>query len=227
MRSIELVMGAYAEKFGEDKETWAISGLLHDADYEAYPEKHPQIIVDKLKALGEDKIAHAISAHYTKWNVPYENLLDKALLACDELTGFIIACCQVRPDGISSLETKSVIKKLKDKSFAAKVERDEVYKGRIGLRYYITNAGSASCMVPMFVPPSFNSPATPYIYAALDMAVDGFGDAREAASAVSDLWNQAYELQSLQVGVNGSRIYVDDFEVNPGNSIFMYDITLF
>ena len=129
MRSIELVMEAYAEKYGENKETWAIAGLLHDADYEAYPEKHPQVIVEKLKSLGEPEIAHAVSAHYTKWNVPYNSLLDKALLACDELTGFIIACCQVRPDGINSLESKSVIKKLKDKSFAAKVERDEVYKG--------------------------------------------------------------------------------------------------
>jgi len=129
MRSIELVMEAYAVKFGENKEEWAIAGLLHDADYEAYPDQHPQIIVDKLRSLGEEKIAHAISAHYTKWNVSYDTLLDKALLACDELTGFIIACCQVRPDGISSLEPKSVIKKLKDKSFAAKVERDEVYKG--------------------------------------------------------------------------------------------------
>jgi len=129
MRSIELVMAAYAEKFGENQEKWAIAGLLHDADYEAFPEKHPAIIVEKLRALGEEEIAHAISAHYTKWNVPYNSLLDKALLACDELTGLTIACCQVRPDGISSLEPKSVIKKLKDKSFAAKVERDEVYKG--------------------------------------------------------------------------------------------------
>lgn len=129
MRSIELVMTAYAEKFGENTEAWAIAGLLHDADYEAFPEKHPGIIVEKLRGLGEEKIAHAISAHYTKWNVPYTSLLDKALLACDELTGFIIACCQVRPEGVSSLEPKSVIKKLKDKSFAAKVERDEVYKG--------------------------------------------------------------------------------------------------
>lgn len=129
MRTIELVMEAYAEKYGEDKEEWAIAGLLHDADYEAYPEKHPHVIVDKLRELGQEKIAHAISAHYTKWNVPYETLLDKALLASDELTGFIVACCQVRPDGITSLETKSVIKKLKDKGFAAKVDRDEVYKG--------------------------------------------------------------------------------------------------
>jgi len=129
MRTIELVMEAYAEKLGEDKEEWAIAGLLHDADYEVYPEKHPHIIVEKLNDMGEEKIAHAISAHYTRWGVSYDNLLDKALLACDELTGFIVACCQVRPDGITSLETKSVIKKLKDKGFAAKVDRDEVYKG--------------------------------------------------------------------------------------------------
>lgn len=129
MRTIELVMEAYAEKFGEDKEQWSIAGLLHDADYEAYPEKHPNIIVEKLRSMGEEKIAHAISAHYTKWNVSYDNMLDKALLACDELTGFIVACCQVRPDGITSLETKSVIKKLKDKGFASKVDREEVYKG--------------------------------------------------------------------------------------------------
>lgn len=129
MRTIELVMEAYAEKFGEDKEKWAIAGLLHDADYEAFPEKHPNIIVEKLRVMGEEDIAHAISAHYTRWNVSYDSLLDKALLACDELTGFIVACCQVRPDGITSLETKSVIKKLKDKGFASKVDRDEVYKG--------------------------------------------------------------------------------------------------
>ena len=129
MRTIELVMEAYAEKYNENKDEWAIAGLLHDADYEAFPDKHPQLIVEKLRGLGQEKIAHAISAHYTKWNVPYDTLLDKALLATDELTGFIVACCQVRPDGITSLETKSVIKKLKDKGFAAKVERDEVYKG--------------------------------------------------------------------------------------------------
>ncbi|MBS1559115.1 MAG: HD domain-containing protein [Bacteroidetes bacterium] len=129
MRTVELVMEAYAVKLGQNKEPWALAGLLHDADYEAYPEKHPHIIVEKLNTLGEHEVAHAISAHYTHWNVPYETLLDKALLACDELTGFIVACCQVRPDGIASLETKSVIKKLKDKGFAAKVDRNEVYKG--------------------------------------------------------------------------------------------------
>jgi len=129
MRTVELVMEAYAGKLGENNQEWAAAGLLHDADYEPFPEKHPQVIVEKLRSLGEDKIAHAISAHYTKWGVSYETTLDKGLLACDELTGFIVACAQVRPEGIASLEPKSVIKKLKDKGFAAKVDREEVYKG--------------------------------------------------------------------------------------------------
>ncbi|HEY0742304.1 MAG TPA: HD domain-containing protein [Chryseosolibacter sp.] len=129
MRTVELVMSAYSEKFGEDKEEWAVAGLLHDADYEAHPDQHPNVIVQLLRDKGEEKIAHAISAHYTKWNVPYTNSLDKALLAVDELTGFIVACSQVRPDGIATLEPKSVIKRLKDKNFAAKVDREEVHKG--------------------------------------------------------------------------------------------------
>lgn len=129
MRTVELVMEAYALQLGEPADRWAIAGLLHDADYEAHPDQHPNVIVGKLKAASEEEIAHAVSAHYTKWGVPCETRLDKALLACDELTGFIVACAQVRPEGIASLETKSVIKKLKDKGFAAKVDRDEVYQG--------------------------------------------------------------------------------------------------
>lgn len=129
MRTVELVMEAYAEKLNENTEEWAVAGLLHDADYEPFPDQHPQVIVNKLKAIGEEKIAHAIAAHYTKWGVSYDTLLDKALLACDELTGFIVACAQVRPEGIATLEARSVIKKLKDKAFAAKVDREEVYKG--------------------------------------------------------------------------------------------------
>ncbi|WP_424963485.1 HD domain-containing protein [Ekhidna sp.] len=128
-RTVELVMEAYAEKFKESPEEWAITGMLHDADYEKYPEEHPNRIVGLLREKGEEKIAHAISAHYTKWNVSYETTLDKALLACDELTGFIVACCQVRPEGIETLTAKSVKKKLKQKSFAAKVERDEIAAG--------------------------------------------------------------------------------------------------
>ncbi|MDX1629605.1 MAG: HD domain-containing protein [Fulvivirga sp.] len=128
-RSVALVMEAYAKELGEDTEEWAVTGLLHDADYEKFPDKHPNVIVNRLEKLGEHKIAHAISAHYTKWGVTYQNKLDKALLACDELTGFIIACCHVRPEGIDTLTPKSVKKKLKQKSFAAKVERDEIEKG--------------------------------------------------------------------------------------------------
>lgn len=128
-RSVELVMEAYGKHLGEDAEEWAVTGMLHDADYEAFPEEHPNKIVAMMREQGEEKIAHAISAHYTKWNVAYETTLDKGLLACDELTGFIIACCQVRPGGIVGLTPKSVKKKLKQKSFAAKVERDEIAAG--------------------------------------------------------------------------------------------------
>ena len=131
-RAVELVMRAAAHRYGSgagDEERFGIAGMLHDADYEAWPEEHPQRIVAWLREQGEGEIAHAVSAHYTKWNVPYETALDRTLLACDELTGFVGACCFVRPDGIASLEPKSVIKKLKDKGFAAKVERAEVTAG--------------------------------------------------------------------------------------------------
>lgn len=131
-RAVEVVMRAAAHRYGrgpDDEEPWAIAGLLHDADYEKWPEEHPRHIVAWLEDRGEPEIAHAISAHYTKWGVPHESALDRALLACDELTGFIGACCLVRPDGIASLKAKSVKKKLKDKSFAAKVEREEVTRG--------------------------------------------------------------------------------------------------
>ncbi|WP_242928712.1 HD domain-containing protein [Pontibacter vulgaris] len=132
-RTVSLVMEAYAAKLGENQEEWAITGLLHDADYQAYPEQHPNVIVNLLRERGVEKIAHAISAHYTHWGVPYETTLDKGLLACDELTGFIVACAQVRPQRLEGLEPKSVIKKLAQKSFAASVDRDEV---RIGAELF-------------------------------------------------------------------------------------------
>ena len=131
-RAVEVVMRQAAHEYGAgdaDVESWGIAGMLHDADYEQWPDEHPNRSVAWLQEQGEDAIAHAVSAHYTKWNVPYESQLDKALLACDELTGFIIAACKVRPDGVTTLTPKSVRKKLKDKAFAAKVERDEVTKG--------------------------------------------------------------------------------------------------
>ncbi|MFT7617236.1 MAG: putative hydrolase (HD superfamily) [Planctomycetota bacterium] len=130
-RAVEVVMREAASVYGEgaDVEQWGMAGMLHDADYDRWPEEHPHRIVAWLREREEEDIAHAISAHYTKWGVSYDTPLDKALLACDELTGFIVACCLVRPEGVLTLKPKSVKKKLKDKSFAAKVERDEVQAG--------------------------------------------------------------------------------------------------
>ena len=131
-RSVELVMRAAADRYGEgeaDRERFGIAGLLHDADYETWPEEHPHRIVSWLRERGEEEVAHAVSAQYTCWGVEYETTLDKALLACDELTGFIGACCLLRPNGIADLTAKSVNKRLKDKRFAAKVERPEVRRG--------------------------------------------------------------------------------------------------
>ena len=124
--SVSLVMEEYAMKLGEDQEEWGIAGLLHDADYEKFPEQHPNIIIEKLRRLGEEKIAHAISAHHTGWGQPYSNNLDRYLLAVDELTGFVIAVCWMRPTRIIGLEPSSVIKRLKSKSFAAGVDREEI-----------------------------------------------------------------------------------------------------
>ena len=131
-RAVELVMRAAALRYGAGEaevESFGLAGMLHDADYEAWPEEHPRRIVAWLRERGLERVAHAVSAHHTGWGVPYETALDRALLACDELTGFVGACCLVRPDGIASLTPQSVKKKLKDRHFAAKVERAEVAAG--------------------------------------------------------------------------------------------------
>jgi predicted hydrolase (HD superfamily) len=131
-RAVEVTMRAAADRYGpgdEATELWGLAGLLHDADYEKWPEEHPQHIVAWLEERNEADLAYAISAHYTQWGKEYRSQLDKALLACDELTGLIVACCYLRPDGIASLTPKSVKKKLKDKKFAAGVDRFEVTEG--------------------------------------------------------------------------------------------------
>ena len=127
--SVALVMEYYGKKLNENEEIYYITGLLHDADYEKYPNDHPNIIVSKLKEINEEEIAYAISCHYSKWGIETKSKLDKYLLACDELTGFIVACTKVRPNGISDLKPKSVKKSLKKKSFAASVDRNEIIKG--------------------------------------------------------------------------------------------------
>jgi predicted hydrolase (HD superfamily) len=131
-RAVELAMRAAARRYGgeeADEQIWAITGLLHDADYEQWPEEHPQRIVNWLREQGEEEIAYAVSFHQTKWGLPPRKMLDKSLLACDELAGFVVACCLVRPEGIATLTPKSVKKKLKDKAFAAKVDREIIRQG--------------------------------------------------------------------------------------------------
>jgi len=131
-RAVEIVMRRAAECYGagaHEAERWGIAGMLHDADYEQWPEEHPNRIVAWLQGCGEEEIAYAVSAHYTKWGRPHRTPLDKALLACDELTGFVVAACLVRPEGVATLTAASVKKKLKDKAFAAKVERHEIATG--------------------------------------------------------------------------------------------------
>jgi predicted hydrolase (HD superfamily) len=131
-RAVEIVMRRAAHVYGSgaaDEEQWGIAGMLHDADYEQWPEEHPERIVGWLRERGEEAIAHAVSAHYTRWGVPHESPLDKSLLACDELTGFVVAACLVRPEGVATIKPKSVRKKLKDKAFAAKVDRSEIAAG--------------------------------------------------------------------------------------------------
>ncbi len=128
-RTVELVMRALARREGADEELWGLTGLLHDADYETFPDEHPARCVARLRELGEEEMAHAIGAHYTKWGVPHETRMDQALIAVDELSGFVTACSHVHPEGIVGLTTKSVRKKFKQKSFAAKVEREEMLAG--------------------------------------------------------------------------------------------------
>lgn len=128
-RSVSIVMEALAKHFGENSEQYAVTGLLHDADYEKFPDQHPNVIVKRLEEMGEEAIAHAIKGHYTKWEVPRNSLLDKSIVAADELTGFIIAASLIRPTKIEGMTADSVIKKLKTKGFAATVDREEVQKG--------------------------------------------------------------------------------------------------
>lgn len=125
-------MRAYARKFGEDEEFWAATALLHDFDYEIHPtlDKHPQEGAPILREEGyPEELIEAVLSHANHLDVPRDTLLKKTLFACDELSGFVHACGLVRPDGIDTLEPRSVKKKLKQPSFAAGVNREDVYSG--------------------------------------------------------------------------------------------------
>jgi putative nucleotidyltransferase with HDIG domain len=129
---VEAAMRAYAREFGEDEEKWAVTGIVHDLDYEKYPDLgtgHPRIALEHLEQIGYPKdIIDAVAGHATFLNVPRETQMAKTLFAVDELSGFITAVAYVRPEGIHGMTPKSVKKKLKQPSFAAAVNRDEVYQ---------------------------------------------------------------------------------------------------
>jgi putative nucleotidyltransferase with HDIG domain len=130
--AVEAAVGAYARKFGEDEELWRVTALLHDFDYEIHPtlDKHPQDGAPILRDEGyPEEVVEGVLSHAEHLGLPRDTLLKKTLFACDELSGFIHACGLVRPDGIETLEPKSVRKKLKQPSFASGVNRDDVYKG--------------------------------------------------------------------------------------------------
>jgi putative nucleotidyltransferase with HDIG domain len=130
--AVEASVRAYARKFGEDEELWGVTALLHDFDWEMHPtlEQHPQDGAPILREEGYPEVViEGVLSHAEHLALPRDTPLKKTLFACDELSGFIHACGLVRPDGIETLEPKSVKKKLKQPSFAAGVNRDDVYKG--------------------------------------------------------------------------------------------------
>jgi putative nucleotidyltransferase with HDIG domain len=132
-RAVEASMRAYAGRYGADVETWGLAGMLHDFDYEMHPRAphHPMKGAEILRSRGlPEPVVYAILAHADYSGMPRVALLDRALYACDELTGFVHACALVRPGKvITGLEPASVKKKLKDKAFARTVNRDDVYRG--------------------------------------------------------------------------------------------------
>ena len=134
MYAVEAAMRAYAERDAEDVAKWGVTGLLHDFDYEKWPnpegdpdEGHPSAGVEILREQGyPDDLCRAVLAHAPYTGVPADTPLAKTLRAVDELTGFIVACALVRPYGILDLEPPSVTKKMKDSSFASGVDRDHI-----------------------------------------------------------------------------------------------------
>lgn len=123
-------MEAYAQDLGQDAELWYQTGLLHDLDWEQFPDEHPNRSINELLLNYPAEMLHAIAAHAPSRTGKHpESLLDKYLFACDELSGFLNAYSLMRPEGFAGMKTSSVIKKLKDKSFAANVNREDIQLG--------------------------------------------------------------------------------------------------
>jgi putative nucleotidyltransferase with HDIG domain len=134
--AVEASMRAYARRNDADEERWGVVGLLHDMDYERFPDMddtesgHPRSGMKELESRGVDpEIVRAIASHADFMGVPRESAMEKTLYAVDELSGFVLACAYVRPQGLEGLTPKSVKKKLKQPSFAAAVNREEVRAG--------------------------------------------------------------------------------------------------
>ncbi|MGI9556349.1 MAG: HD domain-containing protein [Solirubrobacterales bacterium] len=131
--AVEAAMRAYAQKFDEDEERWAVTGLVHDLDYERFPDLetgHPRMGIAELEERGYPQdIIDAVAGHADFLGVPRETRMAKTLFAVDELSGFVAACALVRPTGIEGMKPKSVRKKLKQPSFAAAVDRGEIQRG--------------------------------------------------------------------------------------------------
>ena len=131
-RAVEYAMQSYAKKYEMDEAKWALVGLLHDFDYERYPDqRHPQLGSETLREKGySEEITRAILSHADYTGVQRESLLEHALFATDELCGFLTACALVRPDkSLDTLEVSSVKKKIKDKAFARTVNRQDLWQG--------------------------------------------------------------------------------------------------
>lgn len=131
MLSVEAAVRHYAELKGADPDVWGLAGLLHDLDWEKYPDEHPLRAAALLRERGyPDEVVHAIEAHRPDvTGVEPETELDRVLYACDELTGLVYAAALVRPTGIDDMKPKSVTKKLKDRAFAAGVDRNQIAHG--------------------------------------------------------------------------------------------------
>jgi len=133
MLAVEAAMRAYARQFGQDEEIWGITGLLHDLDYERFPsleDGHPRIAMAELQRRGvSDEIIRAIGSHADEMGLSRDSTMERALYAVDELSGFVVACAYVRPEGLEGMTPKSVKKKMKTASFAAAVDRDQLRRG--------------------------------------------------------------------------------------------------
>jgi putative nucleotidyltransferase with HDIG domain len=131
--AVEAAMRAYARRSGEDEELWAVTGLVHDLDYERYPDLetgHPRYALKELEQRGyPQEVIDAVAGHADFLNVPRETEMAKTLYAVDEMSGFVTACALVRPTGIEGMKPKSVRKKMKQPSFAAKVPREQLERG--------------------------------------------------------------------------------------------------